>query len=563
MARAPRQYISPVQRWLAGVDATGLWLALFAFAGFWLNSWAVPLFDLDEGAFTAATREMFERGDFLMTYLDGAPRYDKPILIYWLQAASVSVFGWSEFALRLPSMLAASAWMWVVYRFVHELSGSKEKALFGAGSLALSPVPGLIGHAATADALLNLWLALTLLDLWRWFAFDVPSPSGRGAGVRGALADSALSLIRRYATPSPEGRRNLLLLRVYLWIGLGLLTKGPVAVALPVMVVLPFALLAQRSRDALKAAFFMPGWLLTLAVFLPWAVALTLKDGGDFFRHFLLDHNVGRYSETMESHGGKLWYYLAALPLIVLPFAAWLPAVFKQAWHWKTEPRTLYLLLWFGVVFVLFSTSKTQLPHYLLYGCTPLFVLFGLHDDALGRRWLALLPAALFIALLCALPSLLPQFLPPAHRAYDRGIVDLIIESVRPSYYMACIGAAVILLLALIRPNVTPAMAALRGGLAVSLAVWCGVLPLLAAGQQVPVQQAAAVSQQLGLPVVAYRITMPSFSMYRGSVTPHRTPVTGEIAFTRKDRIADLAAETQRPQTVMFQSGGVALVRVE
>lgn len=529
MARTPRIYVSPVQRWLGRVDPTALWLVMFAFAGFWLNSWAVPLFDLDEGAFTAATREMFERGDFLMTYLDGAPRYDKPILIYWLQAASVSVLGWSEFALRLPSMLAASAWMWVVYRFVREASGSKEKALFAAGSLALSPVPGLIGHAATADALLNLFLALSLLDLWRWFE-------------------------------SPTRKRLLL---VYLWIGLGLLTKGPVAVALPVMVTLPFALLTRRWRQALKAAFFIPGWLVALAVFLPWAVALTLKDGGDFFKHFLLDHNVGRYSETMESHGGKLWYYVAALPLIVLPFAAWLPTAFKQIKGWKTEPRTLYLLIWFGVVFVLFSTSKTQLPHYLLYGCTPLFVLFGLHADAIKQRWVALLPAAIFIALLCALPTLLPQFVPDENHAYDRGIVETIIESVRATYYMACVGAAVILLLALIRPNITPAMAALRGGLAVSLAVWCGVLPLLAAGQQVPVQQAAAISRQMGLPVVAYRITMPSFSVYRGSVTPHRTPVTGEIAFTRKDRIADLAKETQRPQTVVFQSGGVALIRIE
>ncbi|MDO9453888.1 MAG: glycosyltransferase family 39 protein [Stagnimonas sp.] len=532
-----------MQRLLSGIDPTVLWLTLFAFAGFWLNSWAVPLFDLDEGAFTAATREMFERGDFLMTYLDGAPRYDKPILIYWLQAASVSVFGWSEFALRLPSMLAASAWMWVVYRFVNEVSGSKEKALFAAGSLALSPVPGLIGHAATADALLNLLLALTLLDLWRWF--------------------DRIAVIPAQAGNDKQRNDKLLLLRVYLWIGLGLLTKGPVAVALPVMVVLPFALLTNRWRDALKAAFFIPGWLLALAVFLPWAVLLTLKDGGDFFKHFLLDHNVGRYSETMESHGGKLWYYVAALPLIVLPFAAWLPSVLKQVRGWKTEPRTLYLLLWFGVVFVLFSTSKTQLPHYLLYGCTPLFVLFGLHAEAIKQRWVALLPATIFIALLCALPTLLPQFLPDAHHAYDRGIVETIIASVRPTYYMACIGAAVIVLLALIRPNITPAMAGLRGGLAVSLAVWCGVLPLLAAGQQVPVQQAAAVSRQLGLPVVAYRITMPSFSVYRGSVTPHRTPVTGEIAFTRKDRIADLAKETNRPQTVVFRSGGVALIRIE
>ena len=520
---------SAFKQWLVQRDATALWLALFAFAGFWLNSWTVPLFDLDEGAFTAATREMFERGDFLMTYLDGAPRYDKPILIYWLQAASVSVLGWSEFALRLPSMLAASLWMLVTYRFVREISGSSEKALFAAGALALSPVPGLIGHAATADALLNLWLALTLLDLWRWL--DAPTP------------------------------KRLLL--VYLWIGLGLLTKGPVAVALPVMVALPFALLTGRWRDLLKAAFYLPGWLLTLAIFMPWAVALTLKDGGDFFRHFLLDHNVGRFNQTMESHGGKLWYYVAALPLIVLPFASWLLPALAQVKQLKAEPRTAYLLIWFGMVFVLFSTSKTQLPHYLLYGCTPLFVLMGLQADAIKSRWLALLPSALFIALLWALPSLLPQFLPDSRHAYDRGIVEAIIESVRPSYYWACAGAAALLLLALIRPGLTPATAALRGGLAVSLVVWCGLLPLLAAGQQVPVQQAAGVARQLGLPVVAYRITMPSFSVYRGSVTPHRTPVTGELAFTRKDRIADLATETQRPQTVVFQSGGVALVRVE
>jgi hypothetical protein len=529
MPRAPHLQVSPLQRLLGGIDVMPLWLALFAFAGFWLNSWAVPLFDLDEGSFTAATREMFERGDFLMTYLDGAPRYDKPILIYWLQAASVSVLGWSEFALRLPSMLAASAWMGVVYRFVQEVSGSKDKALFAAGSLALSPVPGLIGHAATADALLNLWLALSLLDLWRWL--EKPS---RG-----------------------------LLLRVYLWIGLGLLTKGPVAVALPAMVGLPFAMLTGRWREVLRAAFFVPGWALALAVFLPWAVLLTLRDGGDFFTHFLLDHNVGRFSSTMESHGGQLWYYAVALPFIVLPFMAWLGPALGSARQWKTEPRTLYLLLWFGTVFVLFSTSKTQLPHYLLYCCTPLFVLFGLHAHAFRRRWAVLLPATLFVALLLALPSLLPQWLPPAHRAYDRGIVETLIESVRPSYYLACLGALVMLLLAWVRPGLTPAMAALRAGLAVSLAVWCGVLPLLAAGQQVPVQQAAAISRDLGLPVVAYRITMPSFSVYRGSVTEKRVPKTGELAFTRKDRLEDLQKDTGRPQTIVFQSGGVALVKVE
>jgi len=508
------------------------WLlfALALFCGYWLNSWAVPLFDLDEGAFSEATREMFARGDFLMTYLDGEPRYDKPILIYWLQAASVALFGWSEFALRLPSMIAASLWAWAVYRFTREVGGgSHEKGLFAAGSLALSLIPGLIGHAATADALLNLLLALSLLDLWRWL--DQP--------------------------------RRLVLLRVYLWIGLGLLTKGPVAVALPIMVMVPFAALHGRWREGLKAAFYVPGWLLALAVFLPWAVLLTLRDGGEFFRHFLLDHNVSRYSDTMESHGGHLWYYAAFLPLIVLPFSAWLVPALASARRWKSEPLTSYLLVWFGGVFLLFSSSATQLPHYLLYGCTPLFVLFGLHHEAISRRWLALLPAAIFLILLLALPSLLPLFPPPEHRLYERGLVALIQTTVTPSYYLACGGALLLLLVTAFRPQLPAWQATLRAGLAVAIAAWGGVLPLLANGQQWPVKLAGLKAKELGLPAVAYRIHMPSFSVYREAETPHRTPVSGELAFTRVDRLADLQTEVARPLVVEYQAGGIVLVRVE
>lgn len=522
-----------------------LWLAFFAFAGFWLNSWAVPLFDLDEGAFTEATREMFERGDFLMTWLDGAPRYDKPILIYWLQAASVSLFGWSEFALRLPSMLAATGWMWALWRFTREVSGDAGKALFAAGALALSPIPGLIGHAATADALLNLWLALTLLDLWRWFAANAEPRASSEPVVQS----------------KPAGRA--LLLRIYLWIGLGLLTKGPVAAALPLMVALPFALLHRQWQPLLKAARFWPGWLLTLAIVLPWAVALSLRDGGDFLRHFLLDHNVSRYSATMESHGGHWWYYAVALPFILLPFAAWLVPVFRRAAQWRQQPLTTWLLLWFGVVFLLFSSSKTQLPHYLLYGCTPLFVLMGLEREAITRKWLALAPSLFFLALLCLLPLVLPHLLPDEEHPYDRGIFEAVLAAIRPSYGIVCGGALLLVIVSLIHRKLDASAATLRAGLAVSVAAWCGVLPLLAAGQQVPVQRAAAKARAMALPTVSYRIHMPSFSVYRSAVTPQRTPLAGELVFTRLDRLLDLGQETGRPFSIVYQGGGIVLLRLE
>lgn len=90
-----------------------------------------PLFDLDEGAFSEATREMLIGKDYITTYLNGELRFDKPILIYWLQLLSVKIFGINEFAFRLPSAIAASLWAIVVYLFTSKFL-DKKKGFFAA-----------------------------------------------------------------------------------------------------------------------------------------------------------------------------------------------------------------------------------------------------------------------------------------------------------------------------------------------------------------------------------------------------------------------------------------------
>lgn len=72
---------------------------------------------MDEGAFSEATREMMARGNLVSPTLNDAPRHDKPILIYWAQAASVSLLGVSEIGFRLPSIVFAVLWMLALYRF--------------------------------------------------------------------------------------------------------------------------------------------------------------------------------------------------------------------------------------------------------------------------------------------------------------------------------------------------------------------------------------------------------------------------------------------------------------
>ena len=91
--------------WRSGRIQERQLLALLALAtlAFFFGLDGAPLFDLDEGAFSEATRQMFVRGDFISPYVNNEPRFDKPILIYWLQAPSVWLFGVNEIGFRFPS----------------------------------------------------------------------------------------------------------------------------------------------------------------------------------------------------------------------------------------------------------------------------------------------------------------------------------------------------------------------------------------------------------------------------------------------------------------------------
>lgn len=504
--------------------AAPFWLAALLFIGFWLGSANTPLFDLDEGAFSQATLEMLSSGNFLTTTLDGAPRYDKPMLSYWLQGASVVVFGVTEFAFRLPSMLAATAWALWVFFFVRRRSDTWYGAYLAAGALCLSPGASLIGHAATADAILNLLLAAALLDIYRWF----------------------------------ESPRGHLLLRVYLWMGLGVLTKGPVAILLPLLISLLYALWQGRWRDWLRAAFDLRGMAVLLAVVLPWGMLSWLSDGGDFIRHFLFDHNFGRYQHTLQGHGGTPLYYLAAIPLILWPFVALLPGALKRGLLGDALDR--YCLVWFVTVFVLFSFSSTQLPHYALYGATPLFILFGRNLRQLPARFWLLLPGLLLLLLFATLPWVLDQVHTPAHRAWEAGVIAAAKQAFTPTYFWLCGGALLAGLAAFwLHSRATALLTMAAAG---CLAMWLAIVPVLAAAQQEPTRQAARMAARLDLPVVRFRTYLPTFSVYRGQPTPEGVPAAGTLVFIRADKLPALqrAVGPDRLDPV-YASGGVRLLK--
>ena len=501
---------------LASVVVAAIALSLFFKLG------SAALFDVDEGAFSEATLEMFQRGDFLSTYLNGEPRYDKPILIYWLQAASVALFGVSELAFRLPSALCAAVWAGLTFLFARRAFGAR-RALAAAGIMGTSLGVYIIGRAATADALLNMLIAASLFAAWIYL----------DSGRRGWL----------YAT--------------FATIGLGVLAKGPVAILIPLAVTFLFCSLRRDLKTWLRIVFDVRGLLLFVLIALPWYVIILHKEGMGFVQGFFIKHNVSRFSGPLQGHAGSLVYYIPVVLVGTLPFTALLGNVFVRLREVWRDDLQCYLLLWFAFVFVFFSLSGTKLPHYVLYGMSGMFVLMAVHAPA-SRFW-SLAPALIWFLFLLVLPSAIEWVRPHVSDAYYREALSDVQTHFGAAYYgYAAIGLAVTAVLMLDWRWSLSVKLVGTGALVVAGLSWF-LVPISAAIQQEPIKQAAQLARSRGWEVIMWRLNAPSFSVYYGRPTLSREPKAGDLIITKAKRLQELAG--LRPE-IVYARNGIVLVRV-
>lgn len=500
-----------------------LWLLAFVAVMMTLNLNGYLLFDHDEGAFSEATRGMFERGDFITTYLNDRVRFDKPILIYWLQAASIAVFDTDVWAFRLPSALAGLLWVFAIFRFTRNMldhQSAVAAALMASTALGIN----MIAHVATADALLNMLLATTLLCMYTY-------------------------------SQSPS---RWLLIAVYCLMALGVLTKGPVAVAIPLMVGAIFFLTSGYRKEFLQAIFFIPGWVLFLAIAAPWYILEYMAQGQAFIDGFFLKHNVNRFNNAMEGHDGGFLFYPMVLPFLLAPFGGLLlrivpsiKTIFKEG-----DKLNRFLWVWFLVVLVLFSLASTKLPHYILYGVTPLIILMARYRSWLQSRILAGVFPLIFFALFIAFPLLIPVIeakltnpieIATAQRAQGFFDYDFVILAA-----LACLIAMTLI----IWRRFSPWFALIAIGVLQSVFVWFLFVPLYSETQQQPVWEAAMFAKELNKPIVTQSIDMPSFNVYLDKVTERRSLKPGEIGFAREDRLERIGHDFY----VLFESGPLVII---
>jgi 4-amino-4-deoxy-L-arabinose transferase-like glycosyltransferase len=467
------------------------------------------LFDVDEGAFTEATREMLVSRDWLHTTLNGVDRFDKPIGVYWLQAISASIFGQNEFAFRLPSALSAWTASLALSYFAKEKWGTNAAILMALIS-STSLGPWAMARTATADALLGLFFVLTFLDLWR----------------------------------SIDTQKLFYSRRLSIWVACGMLVKGPVAVVVPVGTLVFYFLFVQSARPHIqKMILDRWSWVLLFGIAMPWYLYAYFRHGQLFLDGFLLKHNVERFTGSLEGHSGAWFYFLLALPILWMPWTIFsLNAVlnFKNQW---AHPFLKFSWIWFGFVLFFFSLANTKLPHYLLYAGPAVCMLLtytSLHASRL--TWsLNCIFGLLGVSILLFIPTYVQNHSELINNIFYK---QLIINSeINQMWHWVFVTPFVFCFLWVLNFFLEKFNAFHFQGIpqigVLTVAVFqCCILSLLVLPWwsqtiQSPVYVLAIQLKDRPENIVQWRVHFPSFATYSNREVPKREPLPGELAIVK------------------------------
>jgi 4-amino-4-deoxy-L-arabinose transferase-like glycosyltransferase len=313
------------------------------------GNWILPLTDRDETRFAEASREMLQRGDLVVPWFNGAWRFDKPILIYWCQAASYTFLGVNDFAARLPSALFTTATALLLVRWGRKRMDSRTGFLAGAIFLTALHV-AIIGRVATADMALVFFFTLAA-----WSGWELTRPQ--------------------------SDARKFWWMIFYIALGLGFLAKGPVA-WLPLGGIILVRMLRKNSFR-LPVGETILGLIVTVAITAAWGRPAMQQTHGEFLRVGLGEHVLHRSTGVIDGHGfsGALGF-IALIPLYFVtffvsffPWSTRVPSALKNWWpQRRSDDLGFFLLLQVLLVFVAFSLVRTKLPHYTM----PAFPLIAL-----------------------------------------------------------------------------------------------------------------------------------------------------------------------------------------
>ena len=338
-----------------------------------------PLARMDEFRYSEIAREMLASNNWVAPRLNGMRYFEKPVLGYWVGAAAIELFGENNFASRLPSALAAGLTALFIGFLGTRLWRDRATGMLAAFIYLTSLGVFAIGTINTLDSLLTLWLTVTIGGyLWAW-------------------------------QETVARRRRLLKLAIGISCGLAFLTKGFLALVVPLIVVVPF-LAWRRQWKELFTGLWLP-FGLAFVVAVPWALLIHQQEP-DFWRYFFWEEHIRRFAADNAQHSNPFWFFFAALPAMALPWTFLFPAAVAGLRR-QTQDKAVvgFVALWAVMPFLFYSIARGKLLPYILPCFPPLALLMAAGvreaianaDGAYikqGLRGLMILWGALLVALL-------------------------------------------------------------------------------------------------------------------------------------------------------------------
>lgn len=321
-----------------------LLLTLLGCALFWLANGQIPVTDPVESNYTQTAKEMILAGDYMSPRIFGDYWYDKPIFFYWELIAAFKVFGFTDFAARFFPGVFGVIGLWLTYFFARRLYDERTAFLSGL-MLATSFGYWIISKTVITDLTLFVFFNAVLVFFY--------------LGYTGT-------------------NKNLYYL-CYIFSGLAVLTKGPVGIALPGLIIVVFLLVRRDLGELLRMK--LPGGIpLLLAVTASWYYPMYVLHGDDFINTFLGVHNVLRATVSEHPMWDVWWYYSALFFIVFFPwgFVTLPPALWgyivRREWP-RPDRTTLFLLIWALVINIFFQNMATKYTTYTLPALLPIVIL--------------------------------------------------------------------------------------------------------------------------------------------------------------------------------------------